>query len=115
MGLWYPRENNFDLISYFDADFAGCKLDRKSISGTCHYLGHTLVSWSSKKQNLVALSTAEAEYVVAENCCAQTLYIKQQLKYFGISLNHIPIECDNISAISLTKNPYNTCVPNTLR
>uniref|UniRef100_A0A2N9HX29 CCHC-type domain-containing protein n=1 Tax=Fagus sylvatica TaxID=28930 RepID=A0A2N9HX29_FAGSY len=65
LGLWYPKSNSFDLISYTDADFAGCKIDRKSTSGTCHFLGHSLVSWFSKKQNSVALSTAEAEYVAA--------------------------------------------------
>uniref|UniRef100_A0A2N9ECG9 Uncharacterized protein n=1 Tax=Fagus sylvatica TaxID=28930 RepID=A0A2N9ECG9_FAGSY len=59
-GLWYPKSKSFDLISYTDADFAGCKIDRKSTSGTCHFLGHSLVSWFSKKQNSMALSTAEA-------------------------------------------------------
>ena len=77
----------------------------KSTSVTCYYLGHALVSWSSKKQNSVVLSTAEAEYVAAGSCCAQTLYIKQQLEDFGTSLTHIPIKCDNTSPISLTKNP----------
>ncbi|RVW34995.1 hypothetical protein CK203_092516 [Vitis vinifera] len=48
-----------------DADFAGCKVERKSTSGTCHFLGHSLASWHSKKQNSVALSTAEAKYIAA--------------------------------------------------
>ena len=51
-----------------DADFAGCKIDRKNTSDTCHFLGHSLVSWFNKKQNFVALSTAEAEYVAAGSC-----------------------------------------------
>jgi hypothetical protein len=105
LGLWYPKSNSFDLISYTDADFAGCKIDRKSTSGTCHFLGHSLVSWFSKKQNSVALSTAEAEYVAVGSCCAQSLYIKQQLEDFKILFDHIPIRCDNTSAISLSKNP----------
>ena len=49
LGLFYPRGVAFDLISYSDADFSGCKLDRKSTSGTCHFLGNSLVSWFSKK------------------------------------------------------------------
>ncbi|RVW93943.1 Retrovirus-related Pol polyprotein from transposon RE1 [Vitis vinifera] len=65
IGLWYPKGDNFELIGYSDADFAGCKVERKSTSGTCHFLGHSLVSWHSKKQNSVALSTAEAEYIAA--------------------------------------------------
>ena len=61
-----------------------------------------LVSWSSKKQNSVALSTVEAEYIAAGNCCAQILWIKQQLSEFGMSLNNIPIFCDNTSVINIT-------------
>jgi hypothetical protein len=72
-GLWYPKGSIFDLIEYSDADYAGCKIDRKSTLGTCQFLGRSLVSWASKKQNLVALSTAEAEYIAAEHCCAQLL------------------------------------------
>ncbi|RVW76309.1 Retrovirus-related Pol polyprotein from transposon RE1 [Vitis vinifera] len=68
IGLWYPKGDNFELIGYSDADFAGCKVERKSTSGTCHFLGHSLVSWHSKKQNSVALSTAEAEYIAAGFC-----------------------------------------------
>jgi hypothetical protein len=70
-GLWYPRGSTFDLIGYSGADCAGCKIDRKSTSGTCQFLGRSLVSWASKKQNSVALSTAEAEYITAGLCCAQ--------------------------------------------
>ncbi|KAH9754083.1 hypothetical protein KPL71_015319 [Citrus sinensis] len=66
LGLWYPRGTHIDLTCYSDADFAGYKVDRKSTSGTCHFLGHSLVSWFSKKQNSVALSTTEAEYIAAE-------------------------------------------------
>ena len=62
--LWYPKCDNFELICYFDEDFGGCKIDRKSTNRTCHFLGHSLVSWHSKKQNLVALSTTESEYIV---------------------------------------------------
>ncbi|KAL6331891.1 hypothetical protein AAG906_020239 [Vitis piasezkii] len=51
IGLWYPKGDNFELIGFSDADFAGCKVERKSTSVTCHFLGHSLVSWHSKKQN----------------------------------------------------------------
>ena len=105
VGLWYPKGSTCDLVGYSDSDFAGCKLDRKSTSGTCHLLGNSLVSWHSKKQVSVALSTAEAEYVAAGSCCAQILWMKQQLVDYGLMLDHIPIRCDNTSAINLTKNP----------
>jgi hypothetical protein len=47
-GLWYPRGSTFDLIGYSDADWAGCKINRKSTSGTCQFLGRSLVSWATK-------------------------------------------------------------------
>ena len=62
-GLWYPKGAKFELVGYFDLDYAGCKVERNSTSGTCQLLGRSLVSWSSKKQNSVALSTAEIEYI----------------------------------------------------
>ncbi|XP_071688556.1 uncharacterized mitochondrial protein AtMg00810-like [Rutidosis leptorrhynchoides] len=71
LGLWYPKGSGFDLIRYTDVDYAGCKLDRKSTSGGCQLLGGKLVSCSSKTQNSVATTTAEAEYVAAGGCCAQ--------------------------------------------
>jgi hypothetical protein len=49
LGLWYPKGSNFKLVGYSDADYAGCKIDRKSTSGTCQFLGKSLVSWASKK------------------------------------------------------------------
>jgi hypothetical protein len=52
-GLWYPKGSTFDLIGYSDVDYAGCKIDRKSTSGTCQFLGRSLVSWASKKRNSV--------------------------------------------------------------
>ncbi|KAH9686889.1 hypothetical protein KPL70_014556 [Citrus sinensis] len=65
LALWYSRGTHIDLTCYSDADFVGYKVDKKSTSGTCHFLGHSLVSWFSKKQNSVALSTTEAEYIAA--------------------------------------------------
>ena len=59
-GLWYPKNSTCNLIGYSDSDFAGSKTDRKSTSGTCQFIGSALVSWHSKKQNSVALSTAES-------------------------------------------------------
>jgi hypothetical protein len=72
-GLWYPKRSTFDLIRYSNADNAGCKINRKITSGTCQFLGRSLVSWVSKKQNSIALSTAEAEYIAIGHCCAQLL------------------------------------------
>jgi len=105
MGLWYARGKTLDLLGYTDADFAGCKIDRKSTSGSCQFLGSALVSWFSKKQHSVAMSTTEAEYIAAGSCVAQIIWMKHQLNDFGLVLEKIPIKCDNMSTICLTKNP----------
>ncbi|WVZ70946.1 hypothetical protein U9M48_019575 [Paspalum notatum var. saurae] len=62
LGLWYSSDSSLSLRGFSDADHAGCRIDRKSTSGTCQLLGTSLVSWSSRKQGGVALSTTEAEY-----------------------------------------------------
>jgi hypothetical protein len=100
-----PQRSTFDLIGYSDADYVGCKIDRKITSGTCPFLGRSLVYWASKKQNSVALSTAEAEYVAAGHCCAQLLWMRQTLRDYGYKLNKVPLLCDNGSAIRMADNP----------
>ncbi|KAI3718388.1 hypothetical protein L6452_19257 [Arctium lappa] len=105
LGLWYPKLSSFDLTAYTDADHAGCKLDRKSTSGCCQLLGNKLVSWSSKKQNCVSTSTAEAEYVAAASCCSQVIWMKTQLRDYVQQYERIPILCDSKSAIAISANP----------
>jgi hypothetical protein len=104
-GIWYPKGSTFDLIGYSDSDYAGCKVDRKSTSGICQFLRRSLVSRSSKKQTSVALSTVEAEYVAAGQCCAQLLWMRQTLRDFGYNLSKVPLQCDNESAIRMADNP----------
>ena len=70
-------------------------MNRKSTSGTCQFLGGSLVSWSSRKQTSVALSTAEAEYVA----------MVQTLQDYDLEFTKVPIMCDNSSAIMISKNP----------
>ncbi|KAK6124547.1 hypothetical protein DH2020_041717 [Rehmannia glutinosa] len=66
VGLWYPKEGGLKLIGYSGSDYAGCRVDMKSTSGTCQMLGNRLVSWFSKKQNSIATST-NTEYIVTAN------------------------------------------------
>ncbi|GKF15860.1 hypothetical protein Tco_0057322 [Tanacetum coccineum] len=104
LGLWYPKGLGFDLKAYFDSDYAGCNLDRKSTLGGCQILGGKLVCWSAKKQSSVAMSSAEAKYVAATRCCAQVLYIKSQLADYDVLYDKVPIFCDNTSAIAISNN-----------
>ena len=73
MGLWYSKIEQFPMTIYSDADYADCRVHRKSTSDTYQFLRNCLVSWSFKKQNSAALSTAEAEYVATGACYAQVL------------------------------------------
>ena len=63
--LWYSASSSLEFVGYADANYAGCKSDRKSNSGLCCFLGSSLVCWSSRKQTSVANSTTEAKYVAA--------------------------------------------------
>jgi hypothetical protein len=72
-GLWYPKGAYFKLIGYSNVDYAGCKVDRKSTFRTYQIFYRSLVCWSLKKYNFIALSTTEAEHVVAGSYCAQLL------------------------------------------
>ncbi|WVZ98060.1 hypothetical protein U9M48_043543 [Paspalum notatum var. saurae] len=86
LGLWYSSGSSLSLRGFSDANHGGCRIDRKSTSGTCQLLGTSLVSWSSRKQASVALSTTEAEYVAAASCCSQFLWMKATLSDFDLRL-----------------------------
>nr|GEU32717.1 putative ribonuclease H-like domain-containing protein [Tanacetum cinerariifolium] len=73
LGLWYPKDSSFNLVTYSDSDYAGASLDRKSTIGGCQFLGCRLISWQCKKHIVVATSSTKAEYVAATSCCAQVL------------------------------------------
>jgi hypothetical protein len=104
LGLWYLKGSKFNLLGYSDYDYASCKVDRKNTSGTCQFLGQSLVSWSSKKQNCVALSTIKTDYIAAGACCAQLLWMRQTLRDFRCHFTKISLLCDNKSAIKLANN-----------
>ena len=106
--LFYPAGDTFDFVGFADADFAGYQVDRKSTSWMAHFLGSSLISWGTKKQNSVALSTAEAEYVAAVACCTQLLWIKQHLEDFGVIIKAIPIMCDNTTAVQWERILFTT-------
>nr|GEZ26940.1 hypothetical protein [Tanacetum cinerariifolium] len=91
LGLWYLKDSGFDLTAYSDADHAGCRLDKKSTSGSVQFLGDKLVCWSSKKQNCMSIFTAESEYVAISSSCAQVLWIRTQLTDYGFFYDKVPI------------------------
>eukprot|EP00253_Pinus_taeda_P036705 PITA_36705 len=105
-GLWYPKGNELAIATYTNADWARSVDDRKSTSGANFYLGGCLVSWLSKKQSSISLSTTEAKYIAVTACCTQVLWMKQTLQDIQVKSDEtIPIFCDNTNAISISKNP----------
>ncbi|GKB47343.1 hypothetical protein Tco_0898096 [Tanacetum coccineum] len=105
LGLWYPQDSPFQLEAYSDSDYAGSHRDRKSTTGGCQFLGRRLISWQCKKQTIVATSSTEAEYVAAASCCAQVLWIQNQLLDYGFNFMNTKIFIDNQSTICIVKNP----------
>ncbi|GKB20403.1 retrovirus-related pol polyprotein from transposon TNT 1-94 [Tanacetum coccineum] len=95
----------FDLKGYSDSDYTGCNMDRKNTSGACQLLGGKLVCWSAKKQQSIAMSSAEAKYVAATGCCANISWMKSQPTDYDIIYEKVPIFCDNTSAIAISNNP----------
>ena len=75
LGLYYWRDHDYKLYGYTDSDWAGSAIDKKSTSGGFYCLGSDMISWFSKKQSNVALSTIEAEYIEAFSVSCEAIWI----------------------------------------
>ena len=92
-----------NLEGYVDSDWAGSAINRKSTSGCCFIMGSGVISWF--KQSCVALSTAEAEYVVACSASCKAVWLRKLLSnLFDFSLDVTCIHCDNQSCVKLSEN-----------
>ena len=78
-GLKYKVDQKINLEGYVDSDWASSAIDRKSTSGCCFSMGLGVISWSSRKQSSVALSTTEAEYVVACLASCEVVWLRKLL------------------------------------
>ncbi|KAB2613178.1 hypothetical protein D8674_035494 [Pyrus ussuriensis x Pyrus communis] len=104
-GLEYVKGRKACLIGFCDSDWGGSLEDSKSTSGYAFSFGSGVFSWASVKQNCVALSTAEAEYISASEATTQAIWLRFVLEDFGeLQTVATPIHCDNTSAIAITKN-----------
>ncbi|XP_023750384.1 uncharacterized mitochondrial protein AtMg00810-like [Lactuca sativa] len=86
LGIQYPSSSGFFMQAFLDEDLARCVLDQKSTNGGCQFLDGKLVSWQSKKQTCVSLSTAEAKYIAAASYTLQLIWIQSQLRDYGINM-----------------------------
>ena len=104
-GIWF-KKGFLQLTAFLDADWARCVFDRRSTSGYYVYLGPSLISWSAKKQPIIAHSSTEAEYQFLALTAAELTWICKIFKDITFPLSHTPtLWCDNVSAISLASNP----------
>jgi hypothetical protein len=106
LGILYKKGSQAELIAYSDSDYGGDVDDRKSTSGYVFMMGSGAVSWSSRKQPIVTLSTTEAEFIAAAHCVCQGIWLKRILECIGLEQRKcLTVLCDNSSTIKLSKNP----------
>ncbi|KAJ8631789.1 hypothetical protein MRB53_025112 [Persea americana] len=105
-GVFYREGGDYELVAYTDSDYAGDLEDRKSTSSYLFLSSYGAVSWSSRKQPIITLSTTEAEFVAAASCVCEAVWLRRMLE----TLHHDQQDstvmfCDNSSTIKLSKNP----------
>ena len=105
-GLLFKKNNNLQVEVYTDADWAGSVIDRRSTSGYCTFVGGNLVTWRSKKQSVVARSSAEAEFRAVAHGICELLWLNKLLEELKIIID-VPMKlyCDNKAAINIAHNP----------
>ncbi|XP_020959729.1 uncharacterized protein LOC110263178 [Arachis ipaensis] len=105
-GLLYEDKGHNQIVGYTDADWAGSPSDRRSTSGYCVFIGGNLISWKSKKQNVVARSSAEAEYRAMALATCELIWLKQLVKELKFcEPSKMELVCDNQAALHIASNP----------
>ena len=105
-GILFKKEEKLTLEAYTDANYARFVVDKRSISGYSTYLGHNLVTWRSKKQNVMARSSAEAKFRSMVLGICELLWLKIILEDLKITWETpMRLYCDNKSAINIAHNP----------
>jgi hypothetical protein len=106
-GLYYSRcRREAHLVGYSDSDYAGDIDTSKSTSGVLFFLGKCLISWQSVKQQVVAMSSCEAEYIAASTASTQTLWLARLLgDLLGRDTGAVELMVDSQSTLALAKNP----------
>ena len=105
LGLHLVHTPLIALHGFCDADWAGCHDDRRSTSGFAIYMGNNMLSWGAKKQATVSRFIAEAEYRALASTIAELMWFMNLLQSIGYCLPPPKLYCDNISAVTMAKNP----------
>ena len=105
-GVLLAKDSAVQLKAYCDSDWASCPFSRRSTTGYCILLGDSPISWNSKKQAVVARSSAEAEYRSMALTCCEVTWLVSLLKDLGIKdLQPVDLFCDNQAALYIAANP----------
>ncbi|CAM8901857.1 unnamed protein product [Rhodiola kirilowii] len=105
-GLMFPSRNDLRLVAYCDADWASCPVTRRSVTGYCMMLGNSIVSWKTKKQVVVARSSAESEYRALAGACGEALWLVRLLADMNVIVPApVYTYCDNQAALHIARNP----------
>ncbi|CAM8984564.1 unnamed protein product [Rhodiola kirilowii] len=104
-GLLFPTDSSLCLTAYCDADWASCPTTRRSVSGYCMMLGSSLISWKTKKQVVVARSSAESEYRALAGACGEVLWLVRLLADLQVQVpTPVLAFCDSQAAIHIARN-----------
>ncbi|RVW47171.1 Retrovirus-related Pol polyprotein from transposon TNT 1-94 [Vitis vinifera] len=115
-GVLYENKGHYQVVGYTDADWAGSPTDRRSTSGYCVFIGGNLISWKSKKQDVVARSSAEAEYRGMALATCELIWLKHLVRELRFGKDEqMKLICDNQVALHIASNPVFMKEPNTLK
>jgi hypothetical protein len=105
-GLLYSPNGNLQVECYIDVDWAGALDDRRSTSGYCAFVGENLATWCSKKQSVIARSTAEAEFRSMAHGVCEVLWLRILFEELGLFESHpLMLYCDNKATLDIANNP----------
>lgn len=104
-GLFFPADDDYQLTAFCDADWSNCPDTRRSVTGSCIFIGHSLIAWKSKKQDVVSHSSAEAEYRAMSATSKDILWLSRMMADLGCPSPSTPVLfCDSTAALHIAKN-----------